>query len=131
MRHFFTAFAACTLLAACDPLSLTALGIGGSTAVSQKMNSATYRTFTAPIARVKVASLAALRRMGIQAGETTKVENGELIVAQVGKRDIQVELESLTPTATRMSVVARDGVLAYDKATASEIIAQTGKVLGI
>ncbi len=131
MRHFVTVIAACSLLAACEPISLAALGIGGSTAVSQKMNAPTERTFTAPIARVKVASLTALRRMGIQAGETKQVENGEKILAQVGKRAIEVDLESLTPMATRVSVVARDGVLAYDKATASEIIAQTGKVLGI
>jgi hypothetical protein len=131
MRHFFTLLAACLLLAGCDPLSITALGVGGSTAVNHKVGGTSYRTFTAPIAKVKTASLAALRRMGIKAGDMKKIENGELILAQAGKREIEVELESLTPNTTRMRVIARDGGFLYDGATASEIIVQTGKGLGV
>jgi hypothetical protein len=131
MRHFVTLLASCMLLAACEPLSLTALGIGGSTAVNHRVGGTTYRTFTAPIGKVKAASLAALHRMGMKAGEMKKIENGELILAQAGKREIEVELESLTPNTTRMRVVARDGGLFYDSATASEIIVQTGKGLGV
>lgn len=130
MRHFVTLCAG-LLLAACDPLSLTALGIGGTTAVNHKLGGTSYRTFTAPIGKVKSASISALHRMGIKPGAMKKLENGELITAQVGRRDIEVELESLTASTTRMRVVARDGGLLYDAATASEIIAQTGKSLGV
>lgn len=123
--------AAAGLLAGCEPLSLAALGIGGSAAVNHKVNGTPYRTFTAPLARVRIASMGALKRMGIKAEGTTKIENGELITARAGKREIEVELESLTPNTTRMKVVARQGGVFYDSATASEIIAQTEKSLGV
>jgi hypothetical protein len=123
--------AAAGLLAGCEPLSLAALGIGGSAAVNHKVNGTPYRTFTASLYRVRIASMGALKRMGIKAQGTTKIENGELITARAGKREIEVELESLTPNTTRMKVVARQGGLFYDSATASEIIAQTEKSLGV
>ncbi len=123
--------AAAGLLAGCEPLSLAALGIGGSAAVNHKVNGTPYRTFTAPLNRVKTASMGALKRMGIKPESTTKMERGELITARIGKREIEVELESLTPNTTRMKVVAREGGLFYDSATATEIIAQTEKSLGV
>lgn len=126
-----TLLAAAGLLAGCEPLSLAALGIGGSAAVNHKVSGTPYRTFTAPLLRVKTASMGALKRMGIKPETNTKIENGELITARAGKREIEVELESLTPNTTRMKVVARDGGLFYDSATASEIIAQTEKGLGV
>lgn len=119
------------LVSACETLSLTALGIGGSAAVNHKMSSTPTRTFTMPLTKVKTASMGALKRMGIEAGEVKKIDNGELITAWVGKREIEVELESLTTRTTRMRVVARDGGLFYDAATASEIIVQTEKLLGV
>ena len=137
MRHFFTCtrrvagaallLVAAGLLAGCEPLSLAALGIGGSAAVNHKVSGTPYRTFTAPISKVKTASMGALKRMGIKPESMTKMENGELITARAGKREIEVELESLTPNTTRMKVVAREGGFFYDSATATEIIAQTGK----
>ena len=141
MRHFVTYVrrAATTvavlilaaLVSACETLSLTALGVGGSAAVNHKMSSTPSRTFTMPLVKVKLASMGALKRMGIQAGEVKKLENGELITARVGRREIEVELESLTAYSTRMRVVARDGSWFYDGATASEIIVQTEKALGV
>lgn len=141
MRQFFTCawraaaaaslVAAAGLLAGCEPISLAALGIGGSAAVNHKVSGTPYRTFTAPIGRVRSASMGALKRMGIKTESTTKMENGELITARIGKREIEVELESLTPNTTRMKVVAREGGLFYDSATATEIIAQTEKSLGV
>jgi hypothetical protein len=119
------------MLAGCETLSLTVLGIGGSAAVNHKMSSTPTRTFTMPLLKVKSASIVALKRMGIQAGEVKKLDNGEVITARVGKREIEVELESLTAYTTRMRVVARDGGFFYDGATATEIIVQTEKGLGV
>jgi hypothetical protein len=119
------------MLGGCETLSLTLLGIGGSAAVNHHMASTPSRTFTAPLIKVKSASIAALKRMGIQAGEVKKVETGEVITARVGNREIEVELESLTAQTTRMRVVARNGGFFYDGATAAEIIAQTRKSLGV
>jgi hypothetical protein len=118
-------------LAGCETLSLTVLGIGGSAAMSHKMSSTPSRTFTLPLLRVKSASIGALKRMGIQAEEVKQVENGEVITARLGKREIEVELESLSAFTTRMRVVARNGGFFYDGATAAEIIVQTEKGLGV
>ena len=130
MRHLITC-ALAVMLAGCETLSLTVLGIGGSAVVNHKMSSTPTRTFTVPLLRVKSASIVALKRMGIQTGEVKKLDNGELITARVGKREIEVELESLTAYSTRMRVVARDGGFFYDGATATEIIVQTEKGLGV
>lgn len=119
------------LVAGCETLSLAVLGIGGSAAVNHKVSGTPTRTFTASLPRVRTASMGALKRMGMQAGGTKTIENGEIIVARAGKREIEVELESLTPQTTRMRVVARDGSFFYDGATASEIIVQTEKGLGV
>lgn len=132
MRHFaaVSVIAATALLSGCETLSLTLLGIGGSAAVGQKMNGSPTRTFTAPFDKVKLASLWALKRMGVRAGSAQKTENGELIVGTAGDREIEVELESVTASATRMRVVARrSGFFNYDSSTAVEIILQTEKVL--
>jgi hypothetical protein len=123
--------AAAALLCGCEPLSLAMLGIGGSAAVNHKVSGTPTRTFTATLPRVRIASMGALKRMGIKTDGTKKIENGEVITARAGSREIEVELESLTGNTTRMRVVARDGGLFYDSATASEIIVQTEKSLGV
>lgn len=119
------------MLGGCETISLTLLGIGGSAAVNHQMSSTPSRTFTVPLTKVKNASIAALRRMGIEAGEVKKIETGEVITARAGNREIEVELESVTAQTTRMRVVARNGGFFYDGATAAEIIAQTQKGLGV
>jgi hypothetical protein len=132
MRHLVILLVLAPLLAGCETLSLTILGIGGSAAVSHKMSSTPSRTFTVPLLKVKSASIGALKRMGIESEEVRKVDNGEVITAKLGKREIEVELEVLTAHATRMRVVARNGGLfSYDGATAAEIIVQTEKGLGV
>jgi len=119
------------LLAGCEPLSLTVLGIGGSAAMNHQLASAPSRTFTVPLLKVKTASIGALMRMGIQTEEVRKFDHGEIITARIGKREIEVELESLSEHATRMRVVARNGGFFYDGATAAEIIVQTEKGVGL
>jgi hypothetical protein len=135
-RQFVTciSIAAATLLAGCETLSMTALGIGGSAVVTQKMNGTPSRTFTLPLYMVRTASISALKRMGIEIKSDDglkHVENREVIRASAGGREIEVELESITPQATRMRVVARNGGFFYDGATATEIIVQTEKGLGV
>jgi hypothetical protein len=119
------------LLAGCETVSLAVLGIGGSAVVNHQMTSRPSRTFTVPLLRVKDASIGALQRMGIHPEEVKKFENGEIITARLGKREIEVELESVTAYTTRMRVVARNGGFFYDGATATEIIVQTEKGLGV
>jgi hypothetical protein len=120
---------ACVLLAGCESLAVTALGLGASQAMGHTLSGISYRTFTAPITRVKTASVGALKHMGMTLDSSSKTETGELILARAGRREVQIEIESLTSNATRVRVTARDGSFFYDSSTASEIIAQTEKLL--
>lgn len=115
----------------CDPLSITLAGIGASAGVSHTLNGITYRTFTASLPKVRKATLTALGRMSIKVSSTNKIETGEVIRAATTDREIEIELEVVTARTTRMRTVAKKGSMVMDSATANEIIAQTGKVLGV
>jgi hypothetical protein len=113
----------------CTSVALTSLGVGANVGANHKMSAVAYRTFTAPAARVKSATLAALNRMSIKVETTQKEETGEVITAKTASRNIEVSLESLTPNTTRMRTVAKDGIF-YDGSTAQEIVAQTERAMG-
>lgn len=120
---------ACGVLAGCEAIALTALGVGASTGVSHSLNGMTYRTFTEPLPRVKSASMRALQRMQIKVASSEKIEGGEGIKANSGDRAIDIELEAVSPSTTRMRVTAKKNLFVYDNATATEIILQTEKYL--
>ncbi len=120
--------ASCVALAGCEAAALTALGIGASTGVSHTLSGITYRTFAEPMPKVKTASLKALQRMQIKVASTGKIDNGESIKAKAADRDIEIELEALSPNTTRMRVTASQGLF-KDSATATEIILQTERYL--
>lgn len=123
--------AAIGLLSGCAGLALTAAGVGGGVAASHQMGGLAYRTFTEPLPRVRGAVLEAFKRMDIKPGTTEKIDLGERILARVGDRQVEVELESLTAKVTRIRVaVRRDGGIIMDSATAVEIITQTERVVG-
>lgn len=131
MKTALLSLATIGLLSGCAGLALTAAGVGGGVAASHQMGGLAYRTFTEPLPRVKSAVLAAFKRMDIKPGTTEKIDLGERILARVGDRQVEVELESLTAKVTRIRVaVRRDGGVIMDSATAVEIITQTEKVVG-
>jgi len=117
--------------AGCVPVAITAVGVGMATGVGHALGGMVYKTFTTPQANVKRATLGALNRMQIQVVESKRNGGTETIKAKAADRDIEIELESLSPTTTRMLVVAKknDGIL-RDSATATEIILQTEKFVG-
>lgn len=121
-------FLVCTALYGCAAVALTSLGVGASTGVSHTLGGITYRTFTEPMPRVKSASMKALQRMQIKVASTGKIEHGENIKAKAADREINIELEALSPNTTRMRVTANDGLF-RDSATATEIILQTERFL--
>ncbi len=124
--------AAGVLVSGCAGLALTAVGVGGGVAASHQMGGLAYRTFTEPLPRVRSATLEAFKRMGIKPKTTKKIELGEQILARIGDREAEIELEALTPKTTRMRVaVRRDGGFIMDSATAVEIITQTEKSFGL
>jgi hypothetical protein len=118
-------------LCGCAAVALTAAGVGGGVAASHQMGGLAYRTFSEPLPKVRGAVLAALKRMAIKTEKTEKIELGERILARAGDRNVEIELEALTPNTTRIRAVARkDGGVIVDSATAVEIINQTERSFG-
>jgi len=128
LRNLALVAVSCAALAGCEAAALTALGIGASTGVSHTLSGITYRTFAEPMPKVKSASLKALNRMQIKVAGGGKIDNGESIKANAADREINIELEALSPNTTRMRVTASQGFF-KDSATATEIIMQTERYL--
>ena len=123
--------AAASTMAGCAPVALTALGVGMATGVGHTLGGMVYKTFTTPQAQVKRATLTALNRMQIKVVQSKRDGGTEFITAKAADREIEIELEALTPNTTRMLVVAKkDHGILRDGATATEIILQTEKVVG-
>ena len=116
-------------LAGCQPLALSLLGAGAGTALRYGIDGVAYRTFTASAPAVRQASLAALDRMGMTLDSTASYDGGELIYARSANRTIEIDVEPISPRATRLRIAAKNGSLFYDTATASEIVAQTERLL--
>ena len=117
------------LLAGCEPIAISLLGAGAGTALRYGFDGVAYRTFTAPASDVRRASLAALEQMGIILQSTDSFEGGEVLYASTSKRTIEIEVEPISARATRVRIAAKNGGLFYDNATASEIVAQTERLL--
>ena len=119
------------LLGGCAAVALTTLGVGMATGVSHTLGGIVYKTFTAPQPTVRRATMTALNRMQIQVKEAKRSGSSEVITARAGDRDVEIELEALTPNTTRMNVTARkDAGILRDGATATEIILQTERIVG-
>jgi hypothetical protein len=131
-RTLALVLAASTLnLGGCVAVGLTALGVGMATGVSHTLSGMVYKTFTTPQAQVRQATLGAFHRMQIKVLESKRNGSTLTITAKAGDRDIEVELEALTPATTRMLVTAKkDGGILRDGATATEVILQTERIVG-
>ena len=121
------------LLNGCAATALTLFGVGAGvatgTSVGYTLDGFAYRTFTASLPQVESATRTALNRMGIKIEATAKTEQGKAIAATGNDREIEVELEVVSSKATRIRTVAKQGYFFKDRATATEIILQTEKVL--
>jgi hypothetical protein len=123
--------ALCVALSGCAAIALTAVGVGMATGVSHTLGGIVYKTFAAPQPKVRRSTVAALGRMQIKVVESKQDGNKEVIKARAADRDIEVEIEALTPNTTRVAVTAvKEGGLIRDAATATEIILQTEKLVG-
>jgi predicted RecA/RadA family phage recombinase len=118
-------------LGGCAAVGLTALGVGMSTGVGHTLSGIVYKTFTTPQAQVEKAAYGALNRMQVKVVKAKRDGSNNVILARAGDREIEIELEALTPATTRMTVTAKkDGGLLRDGATATEVILQTEKIVG-
>lgn len=117
------------LTTGCEPVTMTMMSLGASAGISHTLSGMIYKTFTASQRTVKRASLRALRNMGIEVIGTEVNKDGEtVILGKARDRDIEILLEPLTPRTTRMRAIASDGLI-KDSATATEIVAQTVRVI--
>lgn len=123
------------VLNGCAAVGLTLFGVGAGvatgTSVSYTLDGVAYRTFTAPLPQVESAARTALDRMGIKVDATAKTEQGKAIRAFGNDREIEIEFEVVSSRTTRIRTVAKQGIFFKDRATATEIILQTEKVLGL
>jgi hypothetical protein len=118
-------------LGGCVAVGLTALGVGMATGVSHQLGGMVYKTFTTPQAQVKRAAIGAMHRMQIKVVKSERSGSTDTIYGKAGDRDVEIQLEALTPATTRMLVTAKqDGGILRDGATATEVILQTEKIVG-
>ena len=136
-KGFFTP---CTLLCLIPALSgcalmgsvfLPAAVSGGAVGVNYSLGNTAYKTISSPIADVEAALHRALKKMDIKERERNAGEGKVSVTAVTGDLDIDIDLEKVTPTATKIEVNAGKGPFFKDKATATEIIVQTEKNLGV
>jgi len=117
----------------CAALGVSLLAVGAGTAagqgISYNVNSIAYKTFTVPIEGLEVATLKSLRRMEISVRSRDNTDEGVTILAQAKDRQIDIDLDRITPRTSRMRVDVKLGWFFKDQATAAEIIAQTTQVL--
>jgi hypothetical protein len=107
-------------------------GVAMGTGVDYTLNGIAFKTFTAPVEDVRVATRSGLQNMGIEITKDAAAEddsNNWRLEGTANKRQIAIDLQSLTPKTTRIRVVAEDGIFFKDKATEAEIIYQTADAL--
>ena len=134
--HFFIfTIGSFLMFSGCAGVGLTLFGVGAGvttgTSVAYTLDGIAYRTFTASLPRVESATRTALDRMGIKVEATSKIDQGKAIKAVTNDREIEIELEMVSAKTTRIRTVAKQGIFFKDRATATEIIIQTEKVLGL
>lgn len=123
------AAAALAVLAGCEVLSMTAIGLGASTGIAEFKNGSVHRTFPYSLPRIRQATLVALQRMDVTVSSAGRGAGRQTIHAAVGQRRIEIELERLSQRAGRISVTVKSGPLIYDPATANEIVRLTEQAL--
>jgi len=134
MRSWLAMGIACCLLSGCAAAGLTVAGagagVGMATGVDHTLSGTVYKTFTAPINQVRLATLKTLDRMDMRLTRDERTDTGWLMGAAASQRSIEIELEQLTGNTSRMRVTADQGVPFFkDSATATEIVMQTAQTL--
>jgi hypothetical protein len=104
-------------------------GVAAGTGVDYTLNGIAYKTYAEPASDVHVATRNALKHMSIPIASDTATKDGWEMVANAGDREIEIDVERLTANTTRLRVVANREAIFKDRATAMEIIAQTGDAL--
>lgn len=117
--------AAILLLQGCAAVALTAGSMVAGVGVNETLSGIAYKTVVAPIPNTRLATLKTLNRMEVNVKTDKATKEGWHITATAADRKIDIQLERLTPTTTRMRVTVDKGnIFLKDRATATEIIAE-------
>lgn len=111
------------------PASMPALIAGAGGGISYTFTNIAYRIITKPPEEIEEAVLKAMDRMSIKVEKVSRGKHDIKIRANTRKLKIDINLERMTPTLTRMKVNAKRGLIFKDKNTAFEIIYQTESFL--
>lgn len=115
---------------AAAPLAIPIAVSAGGGGVAYTVTNVAYKTVSYPVKRVEAATRGALRRMAIKEDTREVLEDGTLrITAKTEKLVIYIDLEKITPATTQIKVNAVRATVLKDKATATEIIEETEKIL--
>lgn len=117
------------LLNGCAGLAVSLAGAGVGAGLSHQINGTATHTFTEPFDKVDNATRIASKRIFLVVDEVSTIDNGQVTKARVGELEITLELETLSPNLTRVSVKARRDMLRVDGATAQEIVVQIERAL--
>lgn len=114
------------LLIGCNTLVTSMLGVAANVGISHQISGYASKTFVKPLPVVLEANLRALERMQIGVFTITRQGDNRTVWAYAGELAIEIELDALTPTTTRMSVVARREIgILVDASTAMAIALET------
>lgn len=121
------------LAAGCSGIELPALGAaalsagaGGAVKAGTEytlLGTASH-TFSVPLDDLAPLVRATLARLELPIDEAEAVEHELRIVSHGIGRTVRLKLTPITPALTRVSILVKSGILARDRATASELIAQ-------
>ena len=128
MRSTKVAFVlACLLvLEGCAAAALSIAGMAGSAGLDHTLDGIVTRTYAAPVAGTRLATLQTLKRMGMAVEKNEKQDVGWVIKAKAAERTIEIDLEPLSNQTTRARVVVSraDFVFIKDSSTSDEIVDQ-------
>jgi hypothetical protein len=118
----------CTVGVTGGAVAVAALGAGAGEVLragtEYTLTGRALRTFTASVDTVHEATRTALNHMAFTVEREEAINPGRRIVARAIDRTIEIELQPLSPAATRVELLVSHGALGRDRATASEIITQ-------
>jgi hypothetical protein len=129
MRQWIMIVIAAAGLGGCAAAGLTVAGagagVGMASGVDHTLSGTVYKTFSAPVNELRLATLRTLDRMDMPLTRDEQTAAGWTIGASATQRSIEIELERLTRSTSRMKVTADKGDFFFkDSATATEIVTQ-------
>lgn len=115
-----------SIFSGCAAVAIT----GGSLGLGYSITNVAKKTVNHPLDKVVWAIMDATHKMEIDVIKNQGNEEGRFIEARTKRLSIYIDLESITPKTTKMTINAREGLFIKDKSTANAIIHKTEKILG-